>query len=277
MSYASIMIHLDLGSGMAQANAARLRVGADLAEAHGAAVIGVAACDPQPQVYADGFVPPDIIEADRAAVSNQMAEAEDLLRASLKSRVSQIEWRSALAPPVDYIARQARATDLLITGTRRESVFLNTGWALDPGDLVMRAGRPVLLAPPDAEGLGPRRVVVGWKDTREARRAIVEALPLLRHAETVFVATVAEAGEGEDATGIADVIQWLARHGVVAQERFLVHEGKAALHLDNLAWEEKADLMVAGAYGHTRLREWMLGGVTRGLVSSSKRCVLLSH
>jgi nucleotide-binding universal stress UspA family protein len=126
-----------------------------------------------------------------------------------------------------------------------------------------------------------RRVVVAWKDTREARRAVQDALPLLHRAETIVIAEVCERSDdvGPSQARLRDVAEYLARHHVAAAvaERVRPVDGTALNSLLRLAQDESADLIVAGAYGHTRLGEWIFGGMTQGLLAKSHVCCLFSH
>jgi nucleotide-binding universal stress UspA family protein len=124
-----------------------------------------------------------------------------------------------------------------------------------------------------------RSILVAWKDTPEARRAIVDALPMLCKAKDVTVVEiVADEIDRPAATlGVKDVVAWLSHHGVLATEQVPGECGHAAAQLERIASEVGAGLIVAGAYGHSRFREWILGGVTRGLVNPSSRCSLLSR
>ena len=149
---------------------------------------------------------------------------------------------------------------------------------MDLADLVLRAGRPVLVVGAAVDKLDLRSVVVGWKDTREARRALEDALPLLKLADRV---TVVEITSGEDVPKarprIEDVAVWLAKHGVAASARVVASLGDDTAQLSSIAAELDAGLVVGGAYGHTRLREWVLGGVTRNLLLRPARTSFLSH
>ena len=145
----------------------------------------------------------------------------------------------------------------------------------------MQTGRPLLVAPDGRDWLDLRSVLVAWKDTAEARRAISDALPLLRLAKDVTVAAVMEESDGRAAvqSQIGDVIKWLARHAIAATERIgeRKREGGATTALGEIAGDVGASLIVAGAYGHSRFRELILGGMTQHLVTQSTRWVLLSH
>jgi nucleotide-binding universal stress UspA family protein len=121
-------------------------------------------------------------------------------------------------------------------------------------------------------------VLVAWKDAKEARRAVLDALPILATAKDVTVAEIPEEGSARaDALShVEDVAGWLRGHGIVAS--VVVSEPTADVpgQLDRIAANAGAGVVIAGAYGHSRLREWALGGVTRHLMTSS-RCVVLSH
>jgi nucleotide-binding universal stress UspA family protein len=180
-------------------------------------------------------------------------------------------------PLSDYLAREARSADLVVTGVDR-NVPLDATRQVDHQDLVMQAGRPVLIVPAAAARTGFERVLVGWKETAEARRAIVDALPFLARAAHVTIAEIAAKEElAEARTRLADVVGWLEHHGIKAQPVAAAAGGTHAQGLKAIANEQKADLIVAGAYGHSRLREWVLGGVTNDLLLRADRCSLLSR
>src|SRR5262245_35809645 len=190
MTFSTLMVHLELED----SNDARLRIAGELAEQFDAKLIGIAAGDPHPSYYADGSVARSFVEHERGELKKQMAEAEARFRAAVQQRARAIEWRCALERPADYVAREARAADLIITGVNREGVLLDRLRRLDPSDLVMQAGRPIFLVPPEVGYLKLQNVLVAWKDTREARRAAADALPLLHKAKEVNVVEVIEGG-----------------------------------------------------------------------------------
>ena len=180
-------------------------------------------------------------------------------------------------PLSDIVASEARSADLIVAGIDGNAPADATR-QVDHRDLVMQAGRPVLIVPAAAGRLGFERVLVGWKDSAEARRAIVDALPFLAKANRVTVAEIAAREELAAArTRLADVTGWLEHHGIKAQPLAAAAGGSHAQSLAAIAAEQKADLVVAGAYGHSRLREWVLGGVTSDLLQRSDRCSLLSR
>ena len=145
----------------------------------------------------------------------------------------------------------------------------------------MQAGRPLLVVPDRANWLDLRNVLVAWKDTPQARRAVADALPMLRKARDVTIVEIPEQDDDRSAVmaGVTDVAAWLGRHGVTATARVSeAHGGEApAVQLEKVAGDVGAGLIVAGAYGHSRFRELILGGVTQYLVTQTTRSVLLSH
>jgi nucleotide-binding universal stress UspA family protein len=137
----------------------------------------------------------------------------------------------------------------------------------------------VLLVPEKVDSLRAENIVVGWKETREARRAVQDALPFLQEATRVTIVEVC--GPGEEATAqshLDDVAKYLSRHRIGGGPRVILQqEGSGAAQLIQLAADEKADLLVTGAYGHSRLGEWIFGGMTRDLLARSPICCLMSH
>jgi nucleotide-binding universal stress UspA family protein len=273
MSYSSIMVHLDLD----QSNAARLHIAGELAGRFDARVIGVAAGVVQPLYFAEGVAAQSFLEQDQASLKAKIAACEDSFRTALKGLDKPLEWRGALDRPGDFVAEQARAADLVIAACHRE--WIDPLRQVDAGELAMTAGRPLLVVPPGVTHLSGKRVLVAWKDTREARRAVADALPMLHKADVVVVAEIAgrESDRPAAKERVEDVAAWLARRGIPAASIAAKALIGVPEQIDLIAQDEAADLIVAGAYGHSRLREWAFGGVTAGLLAGSKRCVLLSH
>jgi nucleotide-binding universal stress UspA family protein len=275
MDYKTVMVSLALD----RPNESCLAVAGDLAERFGARIIGVAAADLRPPMYfAEGGFAQKLLDEEVAAIQKRLSGLEEEFRASVGKRAKTVEWRSARSLPAPYMLQQARAADILVVGARTEAL-VDTGAAVDPGDLVMQAGRPVLVVPPSAQGLDLRSLLVAWKDVREARRAVFDALPLLAAAKEVTITEIPEQGTPRvDALSrVADVAAWLSAHGIVT-DTVVPEAGTGTVErLDRVAADVGAGAVIAGAYGHSRLREWILGGVTRHLATESRRCVFLSH
>ena len=275
MRYATLMVQLELG----HPNAGLLKIAADLAERFNAHVIGIATCQPMQMMYADGYVPGEVFEQDNTERHKELEEAEAEFRAALQSHSKSLEWRSSIrfAPLPEYVAREARGADLLIAGVASGD-FFDSSRAVNTGDLIMQAGRPVLLVPHTVQSLPLDRVLVGWKDARETRRAVSDALPLLKQAAHVTVVEIAASNDMDAAhQHVQGVVAWLKQHGVEAVCDVSSSTGDDAAGLYTVAQDLRADLIVAGAYGRSRLVEWALGGVTRDLLLRQDFCALLSH
>jgi len=273
MSYATLMVYLNVD----HVSKTLVSVAADLAQKFPAKLIGLSALAIVPPVVAERVVIADhASESEIAQLKKHLAEAGDDFRAAVGPN-REIEWRSALEIPTDTLIREARCADLIIIGKSGRSVELHR--AVDPGTAIMGAGRPVLVVPGAVKSLAANHVVIGWKDTREARRATQDALPFLHQAKRITVIEVCEADQKEAACHrVDDVLLYLARHRVKAEGRIATRSlGSGADQIIGFAEEEGADLLVTGAYGHSRLNEWFFGGMTRDLLTSSPICCLMSH
>jgi nucleotide-binding universal stress UspA family protein len=277
MTIATVMVSLTLG----QSNEARLEIAGQLAERFGARMVGIAAAQFAPPLYfTDGQYAQDLIDRGEAEIKNRLLQLEMQFRQAAKNRATIVDWRSALEFPARFILREARCADIIVDGGRSPAMSDAFAFA-SPKDLVMQTGRPLLVVPDATNWLDLRSVLVAWKNTPEARRAVADAVPLLQKAKDVTVAEILEqGGDRVDAEqGVKDVVAWLSRHGVSASPRVSDNNENrdATVQLDEIASEVGAGLIVAGAYGHSRFRELILGGMTQHLVTQNVRCVLLSH
>ena len=277
MTYATVMVSLALD----QPNEARLQVAGELAERFEAALVGVAAAKFAPPLYfTDGAEAQRLIDQEEASVKRCLADLEAEFRAATKTRGGRAEWRCAMDFPARFVLAQARCADIIVSGGQSPA-FSDAFSLVSPKDLVMQAGRPLLVVPDRIKWLDLRSVLVAWKDTPEARRVVADALPMLRKARDVAIVEIPEEDDDRSVVmaGVSDVAAWLARHGVTATARVPEATGDetAAAQLERVAGDVGAGLIVAGAYGHSRFRELILGGVTQYLVTQTARCVLLSH
>ena len=277
MTYATVMVSLALD----QRNEARLAVAGQIAERFDAGLIGIVASVFSPPLYfTTGEQAQALIDQGQASIKRRMSELEAQFRDAAKNRAKHIEWRCAIDFPARYVLREARCADIIVSGGHSDA-FSDPFALVTPKDLVMEAGRPLLVVPDSTDWLDLRSMLVAWKDTSEARRAIVDSLPMLRKAKDVTVAEIVEAGGSQPlaVSRVRDVITWLSRHGVSASE--LVAEQNqdrdTTVQLDAMAADVGAGVVVAGAYGHSRFREMILGGMTQHLITQTERCVLLSH
>ena len=284
MVYPVILVHVDAD---ADANG-RIRLASGLAKAWQANLVGAAAWAMQ-SVGGGDIAGGDDLSSDGADfvggeerrdkpqitdITAWLARLGERFRATAAN--PRAEWRSAVDFPTEFVIRQARAADLLIIGPDRTG---DSYRSLDPGSVVIGAGRPVLLVPGGIHSLEPRRILIAWKNTREARRAVWDALPLLVKAQEVIAMHVAEPDwQLETPSDLEDVARYLAQHQVKVTTRVETNaNASTACELVRVAKEQAVDLVVAGGYGRSRLGEFIFGGVTRELLATNPICSLLSH
>jgi nucleotide-binding universal stress UspA family protein len=275
MTYATVMVSLALD----ESNEARLEAAGQIAERFDSGIVGIAAAQFSPPLYfTSGEQAQNLIDQGQASIKKRMSELEVQFRVATKNRARDVEWRCAIDFPARYILQEARCADIIVSGGQ-SNAFSDPFAVASPKDLVMQAGRPMFIAPDNVSWLDLRSILVAWKDTPEARRAIAYSLPMLRKAKDVTVAEIVEADDSRSAavSRVRDVAAWLSRHGVSASELVPEQRGDVIAQLDAIAANVGAGIVVAGAYGHSRFRELILGGMTQHLITQSSRCVLLSH
>ena len=273
MSYATLMVYVNAD----HVSKTLVNVAAGLTDKFSAKLIGLSALAIVPPFVAEGVVIVDnASEFDIAQIKTSLAEAGDKFRAAA-GLGRQIEWRSALGIPTDILISEARCADLIVIEKSGRSIDFYR--VADTGAAILGTGRPFLVVPGSVKSLTADHVVVGWKDTREARRAIQDALPFLHEAKRVTVIEICENDQKETARHhVDDVVLYLARHRIKAEGRIETQlRGSGADRIIGFAEDEGADLLVTGAYGHSRLNEWIFGGMTRDLLTSSPICCLMSH
>lgn len=270
----SVLVHVEPG---AEAQP-RLQAAIDLADRLDATLIGVGAemisalgvGDPFGALGSDWMV-----ELQRLVVEN-LKQAEANFRARTTGMKTQ--WLALETFPGPAVARLSRGADLIVAGGTPLK-FADDYRTAQTAELIVLSGRPVLVAPPEGGCLRGETVIVAWKDTREARRAVADALPFLQAAQEVVVQEIcAKEALGDAEARTRSVVDNLKRHGVAARAKVsLAGNDEAADEIKFTARELDADLIVAGGYSHSRLGEWVFGGVTRNLLQDPQGFVLLSH
>ncbi|WP_149537820.1 universal stress protein [Siccirubricoccus phaeus] len=280
MSFKDLLVHLD-GT---DRSAERLRLAASLARQHGAHLTGLFVVDAMLPALAaadaSGAAAAALIDTLRSEELAAAAKAEAAFRECLRREDLPGEWRQAEGSTAEVVTCHARYADLTILGQESpDGVPPGAGVVIE--QVLFGAGRPVLVVPYAGrfESCG-RRILLGWNASREAARAVQDALPFLAKAASATVLVV----NPEDSPGShgeepgADIARYLSRHGVTVEvERIAGADISVGDILLNRMAELDVDLLVIGGYGHSRLREWALGGVTRQLLGAMTLPVLLSH
>jgi nucleotide-binding universal stress UspA family protein len=299
MAYKTILVHVDETPN----SAARIVLAGELALQEGAHVVGVATTGISRFLYQHETVDdqdPNLarhLDILRQRAGHALAEFAPRLQ---KLGVQSFEQRILDDEAAAGLSLMARHADLVIVGQ------LDPQWRGPdvPAQVLAGGGKPVIVLPSTArasatiavtrDGVassgGPapaRHILAAWNASREAGRALQDALPLLRRADSVTVAIYdadARPGVFGEPPG-ADVLAWLERHGVLAtlvlgqseRQGILKRSGNVGEQLLALAAERDCDLLVMGAYGHSRFRESLLGGVTRSVLEASTLPLLMSH
>jgi nucleotide-binding universal stress UspA family protein len=279
MAYKDLLVHVD----DTRSCPGRLQAAVDLAVAHEAHLTGVyIIADPSPAAFVNGYAPPDLLEMlqqrarERAeAALARFTEIASRNQISFETRIDRVLY-TAIA---DALATNARYADLAIVGQADPDDAETPSYL--PEEATLASGRPSLvipyIGPPPTLG---QRVTVAWNASREAARAVNDALPILERASAVDVVTVnpsdAPFGDGEEPG--ADIALHLARHGIKVEVRRIETRDLdiANTILSHIA-DRDSDLLVMGAYGHSRLRELVLGGVTRTILRDMTVPVLMAH
>jgi nucleotide-binding universal stress UspA family protein len=253
-----------------------------LARDYGARLISVFV-QPEPAVtpaetFARGKGIREVTEVHRSALEKIEAGYRGVFEKIVRRHGLRSEWRS-LQHFSSEVAVHAYYADLVVIA-RPDSMSSKAG---PPGlaeSLVLSSGRPIILFPRHGTVSQVRRILVGWNTTRESIRAVADALPLLVRAEAVEV-LVADDGRNSGGHGQepgADIARHLARHGAHVEVQRLSLGAQDVGHLLlSQAATFRADLMVMGAYGHSQVREWMFGGVTRTVLYEADLPVLMSR
>lgn len=278
MTYSTVMVALAFD----QPNACRLAIAAELAERFESRLIGIAASELSPPVYyMSGSQAERLMVEGLATIKQRLGELEVEFRQAMNGHAREAEWRSAIEQPSRYLVQQARAADIVVCGAGTPGILTDPFALADPADLVMEIGRPLLVVPPNVCRIDLSSVLVAWKDNPEARRAIVDALPLLRQATRVTVVEIVESEEDDGRAtalaGVHDVVDWLSRHHIRATGEVPEPVGDVSRQITDVARRVGAGIVVAGAYGRSRFREWILGGVTQHLLEQTSRCALLAR
>lgn len=270
----SLLVHLDASP----ASATRLAVARQLAHSHHAGLSVVYAVTPAVLRYPAAFSAEAGFGAAMGDFDDEMRQrAQELYDVPAAQGLPQGRWQETSGVAEVGICQTALVHDLMVLGQAAPPPLDAGGVARDfVQTVVMDSGRPALVVPyigePCEMGEIGKRVMVAWKGTREAARAVTAALPFMKHASEVHVVTF-----GDDPT--EGVLAYLGSHGIHAQASKEPHEPEREVGdlLLSQATDLEADLLVMGCFGHSRAREWILGGVTRTLLQSMTIPVLMAH
>ncbi len=272
-----IVVNLNVGANSGPAGDYAVSV----ASAFDAHLSGIAfVYDPIVPVSSAGYIPPEVIDAQQADSQAAAKSAlDDFTAAAKRAGVSAepITLSASFAGAGDQFGRIARRFDLAIVSQAEPET--NSVEELIAESTLFESGRPMIIVPYIQKApLMLDRVMVCWDGSRPAARAIADAMPLLERAGRVEVVIVSNERGKEDEIPGADIGQHLARHGVTVDvNRIAGGDIDVADALLSHAADSSADFMVMGGYGHSRLREFVLGGVTKSILRSMTTPTLMAH
>jgi nucleotide-binding universal stress UspA family protein len=227
-----------------------------------------------------GGIPTDMIEAQREENSETARAAVSRFEVAAAAAGISSETRildASVAGAADLFGRIARRFDIAVVGQARPGEGASEELLIEGA--LFESGRPVVVVPyVQAYSLRLERVLVCWDGSRPATRAIADALPFLKRAKAIeIVAVSGERGKGRELVG-TNMARHLSRHGLnVELKRISAGDVDVPSAIRTYAVDGGADFMVMGGYGHSRLREFILGGVTRTILASTTIPVLMSH
>jgi nucleotide-binding universal stress UspA family protein len=223
----------------------------------------------------DGWA--QLVDAYMTAQRAEAIKAEQAFRAEAGRLKLAVDWHCRETDMTEAVIAQGRLHELVVMGQANPDVLPN---GLRPGEVVLAAGRPALVIPYAGEfpEVG-RRILVAWNGTREAARALHDAMFLINDADAVTVLEIDPPGEEDDPDLRAShVVETLQRRGVAAKVETTASDGTPVADIIlSTAADLTADLVVMGAWGHSRLREYIMGGASRGILQEMTVPVLMSH
>lgn len=284
MSLKDILVFLDTGAAAEE----RLRLATQIARDHQAWLSAIflldsqaAGASPNPAVPGFGLAAGSLVPSatDISPGAALAEQAEERFRDWLRSFGIAGDWHPMDRTDKDGLVALAQAADLIIIGQANPNARLTPAWR--PEEIVVACGRPVLMVPYVGRfaQIG-RRVLIGWDGSREAVRALNDALPVMAGAEavTVMAVRVTTRELERDRPSIMRIVRHLARHKIAAQADETLRAGIAISDLLlSRAADLSADLIVVGAYHHSPLRESLIGGASRDLFQHMTVPVLMSH
>jgi nucleotide-binding universal stress UspA family protein len=288
MTYQDILVYLDDQRGAET----RLNVAVSLAsqsKAHIVGLYGFALPEaPRPLAVAGGYVDDNALMGafvrERDAAFDRERQVEARFHAATGQAGLPSDWETCQKKAGDLAAlvtERARYADLAVLGQADAAHPFSDALAKLPETVMLGSGRPVLIVPYAGriDRVGTR-VFVAWSGTREAARAVADAIPMLRDASAVTIASIGSLPGAEHNEGrlVADVARHLAQHGIRARtEHFTVPDIETGEVILSRAADLDCDLIVMGGYGHSRTRELILGGVTRTILRYMTMPVIMSH
>lgn len=255
----------------------RISIACDLAQKMNAKLIGLGCQSISGMAFPSGSVSNRLLKREYEHAAVELTRREARFRELVDCKVPHVEWRGSNDYPLKAFMDKLRSVDLLVIGSDSEAPLEHR---FNPATIVMQAGRPVLYVPDHVKTAPFRRAIIAWKDGRESRRVLADALPFLRKAKDILLLGICEDVQTpkEVLEILSDVSSYLASHEITVELK-VSHSEKRSVAEELLlqAKQYDADVIVAGAYGRSQIGEWIFGGVTETLLDQPPCACLLSH
>ena len=275
MSIKDILVHVDSTPSADK----RLELAVVLADRHDAHLTGIHV---SPSIYVPamefGGLPATFFEHRQREIESDATAARTKFDSLAGKANIAIEWRNADGYPGETLIEHARCADLVVVGQRNPDADAQAGDL--PDSILLATGRPTLIVPNAAAmKTFARNIMVAWDGGAQATRALHDALPLMSAGAKISVIAVNPENMGDrKQVACADICRHLARHGLDAEARTVVASNETTADtLLSCAFEQGCDLLIMGAYGHSRFREFVFGGVTAHVLKNMTLPVLMSH
>lgn len=256
--------------------AGRLTCATELARTFEGHVIGMQVTPAGAFVSFDPFGGIHAIPSVLAALAEREQEIREIFETAMADKGVSAEYRQSDGPPAELIAEQSKVADLVIVAKPGEEDDRPARLS-HVGNVVLASSAPVLAVPPGTQSIDAAgTAIIAWNGSPEAANAVRSALPLLARASTVTVLEARETGGKWDMPA-AELAAYLARHGINVQVETLELSNDVPSSLVAAVAERKPAYLVMGAYGRSRAREWLLGGVTRSMILDLPLPLLLAH
>ncbi|MDB5393461.1 MAG: uspA [Rhodospirillales bacterium] len=277
MTFKHVLVHVEPGP----ASEARLKYAIALARNFGSTLTGLTVTLPATEIPAAMAGDAQLFNAAVEAAKESAIFAKRQFEKMIAECGLSTDWRNGEGNPVQVVSAEAGRADLLILGGQIRRDLDGGMYRLAPDDVLMTCGRPTIVLPEKiVSDFEAKRVLLAWKNTPEAARAAHDSLPILIQAEEVVLIEIVstDAWNGHYTISIEDMADHIRAHGAkVAIARLQGKGSDAGDLLLNFASKNRSDFVVAGAYGHSRVREWALGGVTASLLQRAHIPCLFSH
>jgi len=276
MAYKDILVHVD----NSESSSVRLETSIRLAKEWGARMTGLYVLSkPFLPAYAEPQISADIIEAQAKEMEKVAAKSQEAFSSATSTNGLNADWRVVENGTADALAKESRIFDLIVAGQKNPDEDLFIADHEMPDRMILTSARPSLIIPyiGECKTVG-EHVMIAWDDSQQASRAVHDALPVLKNAKTVTVMVInpKKKGNGSGDPG-AGIVRHLAEHGIKADGEHVTTDMDPGNMLLSRAADKGIDLIVMGAYGHSRWAEFVLGGVTKHMLEHMTVPILMSH